>query len=119
MKSKYSRSSTSRKIHESRVYIGQEMFLVSGYWDPRADVNRSFFTLTKTIWRGELSVVCAGQYVPYRKRMRSGHKADLAVKRYVSFTIPLGLTLTTFGRFVQVFKHQKTVKKLVPKTILQ
>lgn len=119
LKNKYTRSSTSRQIHESRVHIGQDMFLVSGYWDPRADVNRSFFTLTKTIWRGELSVVCAGRYIAYRKRMRSVHKADLAVKRSVSFTIPLVLTLTTFGRFVQVFKQQKTIKKLVPRTILQ
>jgi hypothetical protein len=85
MKSKYSRTGTSRNVHESRVYVGQDMFLVSGYWDPKADINRSAFALTKTIWRGELSVVRAGRYIPYHKRMKDGHKADLAVKRYVSF----------------------------------
>ena len=37
MKSSYSRTGTSRRVHESRVYIGQDMFLVSGYWDPKAD----------------------------------------------------------------------------------
>ena len=85
MKSKYSRTSTSRSVHESRVHIGRDMFLVSGYWDPKADVNRSAFALTKSVWRGELSIVRAGRYVPYHKRMKDGYKADLAVKRYVSF----------------------------------
>lgn len=89
MKSKYSRTGTSRSVHESRVHIGQDMFLVSGYWDPKADVNRSVFSVTKTVWRGELSVVCTGRYIPYLKRMKDGHKADLAVKRYAnSFMIP-------------------------------
>ena|ERR1700753_134860 len=119
MESKYTRTSTSRGIHESRVHIGQDMFLVSGYWDPKADVNRSFFALTKIIWKGELSVVCAGRYVPYRKRMNDGHKADIAVKRHVSFTILFISTLKTFSRFAQVFKHRRSIRRLVPRTILQ
>ena len=84
MKSNYSRTSTSRSVHESRVHVGQDMFLVSGYWDPKADVNRSLFSFMKIIWRGELSVVRAGRFVPYCKRMKHGQKADLAVKRYVT-----------------------------------
>lgn len=87
MKSKFSRTGTSLNIHESRVHIGQDMFLVSGYWDPKADVNRSVFAAMKVIWKGELSVVRAGRYIPYHKRMRDGNKAELAVKRFVkSFT---------------------------------
>ena len=81
MKSEYSRTSTSRSVHESRVHIGQDMFLVSGYWDPKADVNRSVYSVMKIVWRGELSVVRAGRYIPYCKRMKAGSKADLAVKR--------------------------------------
>jgi len=119
MKNKYSRTGTSLSVHESRVHIGQDMFLVSGYWDPKADVNRSVFAVMKIIWRGELSVVCAGRYVPYYKRMKYGQKAELAVKRWVeSFTSHPIWTLTMFGRFAHVFKHRKLSRKFVPRTIL-
>jgi len=120
MKSKFSRTGTSLSVHESRVHIGEDMFLVSGYWDPKADVNRSIFAVTKIIWKGEISVIRAGRYIPYSKRMRDGRKADLAVKRYVdSFIIPSIWTLTTFGSFAEVFKHRRTTRRLVPRTILQ
>ena len=119
MKSKYNRTGTSLSIHESRVYVGQDMFLVSGYWDPKADVNRSVFAVMKIIWRGELSVVRAGRYIPYYKRMKDGQKAELAVKRWVEyFPSRSDLDLMTFGRFVQVFKHRKLSRKFVPRTIL-
>jgi hypothetical protein len=88
MKSKFNRTGTSLSVHESRVYIGGDMFLVSGYWDPKADVNRSVFAVTKIVWKGEISVVHAGRYIPYSKRMKDGRKADAAVRRYVnSFVI--------------------------------
>jgi len=95
------------------------MFLVSGYWDPKAIVNRSVYAAMKIVWKGELSVVCAGQYIPYLKRVKDGRKAELAVKRWAtSLTNHFIWTLTTFGRFVQVFKYRKLSKKFVPKTIL-
>lgn len=95
------------------------MFLVSGYWDPGADINRSAFTVMKIVWRGELSVVRAGRYIPYSKYMRDGKKAELAVKRCVeSFLSRSILTLTTIGRFAQVFKHRRLTRGVVPKTIV-
>jgi hypothetical protein len=94
MESEFNRTTTSLKVHESRVYVGQDVFLVSGYWDPKADINRSVFAVTKVIWRGEISVVRAGRYIPYTKRMRDGRKADVAVRRYVStFVISFVLTV--------------------------
>ena len=120
MKSRYSRTATSLSIHESRVHIGRDMFLISGYWDPKADVNWSVLAIMKIIWRGELSVVHAGRYVPYYKRMKDGRKADLAVKRYAhSFAIPSISTLTVSNRFAEVFKHRRAARRFVPKMILQ
>lgn len=119
LKSHYTRTTTSLNIHESRVHIGRDMFLVSGYWDPKADVNRSVLAIAKIIWRGELSIVHAGRYVPYYKRMKDSHKADLAVKRCVnSFTIRVISSLTSPTRFVQIFKYRKALRKFVPKTII-
>ena len=95
------------------------MFLVSGYWDPKADVNRSVFAVTKIIWRGEISVIRAGKFVPYSKRMKDGRKADVAVKRYVSsFVTQTALTLIPPLSFAEVFKHRKILRKFVPRTIV-
>ena len=85
-----------------------------------ADINRSVFAVTKVTWRGELSVVCAGRYVPYHKYMKDGHKASLTVKRYEnSFMIPPILTLMTSNRFAEVFKQCRTVRKFVSRMIFQ
>jgi len=93
------------------------MFLVSGYWDPKADVNQSVWAVAKIIWRGELSVVHVEGYVLYYKCTKDSHKADLTVKRYVNpFTICAISSLTTSTRFVQIFKHCKALKKFFPKT---
>ena len=120
MRGSYSRTWTALSVHESRVHIGRDMFLVSGYWDPKADINRSIFAAMKIIWRGELSVVHAGRYIPYYKRIKDGHKADLAVKRCAnSSLIPSISTLMMSKRFAEVFKHRRTVRRFVPKTILQ
>ena len=119
MKSKYSRTGTSLTVHESRVHIGQDMFLVSGYWDPKAEVNRSVLAVMKIVWRGEISVIRAGRYIPYTKYMKDGQKAELAVKRYVYSMSRSIWTLTTLARFAQVFKHRKLSRKLVPKAIVQ
>ena len=119
MKSEYNRTATSLSIHESRVHIGADMFLVSGYWDPKADINRSLFADLKVIWRGEISVIRAGVFVPYWKRMRDGEKAVLAVKRYAySFMICYVRALMLFGSFAMVFKHRRASRRSVPKTIL-
>ena len=118
MKSKYNRTTTSLSVHESRVYVGTDMFLVSGYWDPKADMNRSVFAVAKIIWRGEISVVRAGKFIPYSKRMKDGRKADVAVKRYVSsFISYITSTLTPSCSFAEVFKHRKSLRKFVPRTI--
>lgn len=120
MKSNFSLTGTSLSVHESRVQIAGDMFLVSGFWDPKAGINRSIFAVTKIIWKGEISVICAGQYIPYRKRMKGGSKADLAVKRCVnSFTIPSICPHMAFGSFAEVFKHRRMSRKFVPRAILQ
>jgi hypothetical protein len=118
MKSKYNRTMSSLSVHESRVYIGADMFLVSGYWDPKADTNRSIFAIARIIWKGEISVVRAGKFIPYSKRMKDGRKADVAVKRYASsFINCAALTLIPSCSFAEVFKHRKTLRKFVPRTI--
>jgi len=119
IKGGFNRTATSLSVHESRVHIGQDLFLVSGYWDPKADVNRSVFAVMKVLWRGEISVIRAGRYVPYSKRMKDGKKADLAVKQCVnSFTTHSIRVLTVSFSFAQIFKHRRAAKRLVPKTIL-
>lgn len=71
----------SVRIHDCRVVIGADMYLVTGYWYRYGGINRSVKTATGLTWRGELVVVKAGRYVPYLKRVSRPHQADLAAAK--------------------------------------
>lgn len=77
---KFTRTRTSLAVHDCRVTIGKDMYLVTGYWDKGAVANRSVFAATGEVWRGEVIVTCAGRYIPFKKRARNGLAAESAVK---------------------------------------
>ena len=68
----------SVKVHDCRVMVDGDMYLVSGFWDRYSDVNRSVKTATGLTWKGELMIVKAGRCVPYLKRVKHPFKADIA-----------------------------------------
>lgn len=73
----------SAKVHDCRVMIGVDMYLVTGYWYRYSAINRSVKTATGLTWRGELIVVKAGRSIPYLKRVGRSHQADVAAMKYV------------------------------------
>lgn len=77
---KFTRTRTSLAVHDCRVTVGKDMYVVTGYWDDRAVANRSVFYTTGQVWRGEIMVICAGRYIPYKKRAKNGPAANTAVK---------------------------------------
>lgn len=76
----------SAKVHDCRVVIGTDMYLVTGYWYRHSSINRSVKTATGLTWRGELVVIKAGRFVPYLKRINRPHQADIAAMKCVSRT---------------------------------
>lgn len=78
----------SAKVHDCRVIIGADMYLVTGYWYRHGDVNRSIKTATGLTWKGELIVVKAGRSIPYLKRVSHSRKADIAASKYVIRRLP-------------------------------
>jgi hypothetical protein len=76
----FRRSRTSLAIHDCRIAIGKDMYLVTAYWDPKSVLNRSVFTGTGEIWKGEIVVTCPGRYIPYNKRVKNGPTATIAAK---------------------------------------
>lgn len=80
---KFTRTHTSLAIHDCRVVFGKDMYLVTAYWDPKAVANRSVFTTTGEVWRGEIVVTCPGRYIPYNKRVKDGPVVVAAVKMRV------------------------------------
>jgi hypothetical protein len=77
---KFTRTRTSLTVHDCRVVSGKDMYLVTTYWDQKAVANRSVFTATGEIWRGEIAVTCFGRYIPYHKRVKNGPAVATAVK---------------------------------------
>ncbi|KAF9781590.1 hypothetical protein BJ322DRAFT_1111515 [Thelephora terrestris] len=80
---KFTRTRTSLAIHDCRVVFGKDMYLVTAYWDQKAVANRSVFTTTGEVWRGEIVVTCPGRYIPYNKRVKNGPAVNTAVKVFV------------------------------------
>jgi hypothetical protein len=74
----------SVKIHDCRVVVGADMYLVTGYWYRYCDINRSVKTSTGLTWRGELTVIKTGRFIPYLKRVSRPYQADIAAAKYVS-----------------------------------
>ena len=78
----------SVKVHDCRVVLGADMYLVTGYWYEYSDVNRSVKTATGLTWRGELVIVRAGRTIPYLRRVSRPYQADIATKKCVHFPPP-------------------------------
>ena len=72
----------SIKVHDCRVMVGDDMYLVTGYWYRYGSVNRSVKTATGLTWRGELVVVKVGRFIPYLKRINRPYQADIAARKY-------------------------------------
>jgi len=77
------------KVHDCRIIVGEDMYLVSGYWYRYGGINRSVKAATGLTWRGELVVVKAGRMIPYLRRVNRPHQAEIAAKKYVSCFLPL------------------------------
>jgi hypothetical protein len=77
---KFTRTHTSLAVHDCRITVGKDIYLVTGYWDDRAVASRSVFAAMGQVWRGEVAVICAGRYIPYKKRVKNGPAAETAAK---------------------------------------
>ncbi|KAF9643349.1 hypothetical protein BDM02DRAFT_3132487 [Thelephora ganbajun] len=73
----------SVKVHDCRVVIGADMYLVTGYWYRYSSINRSVKTATGLTWRGELIIIKAGRFIPYLKRVNRPHQADIAAMKFI------------------------------------
>ncbi|KAF9783284.1 hypothetical protein BJ322DRAFT_1021990 [Thelephora terrestris] len=73
----------SVKIHDCRVVVGADMYLVTGYWYRYCDINRSVKTSTGLTWRGELTVIKTGRFIPYLKRVSRPYQADIAAAKFI------------------------------------
>ncbi|KAA1479932.1 hypothetical protein DENSPDRAFT_887207 [Dentipellis sp. KUC8613] len=73
------------RVHDCYVTVQCERFLVSGWFDPQATVNQGMRRrFPHFIWRGEVSVLCLGTLVHYRKKAYNVRRADRAVLEFVA-----------------------------------
>lgn len=75
-------SRPSIQVHDCRVMVGSDIYLVTAYWDRYGHENHSVKATIGLVWKGEIMVVKAGRYAPYQKKV--GHrprKANLAVEK--------------------------------------
>lgn len=109
----------SVKVHDCRVVVGEDVYLVTGYWYRYADTNRSVKTATGLTWKGELVVVKAGRFIPYLKRVDRPLQADVAATKYASLAnLPRPVLTQIFPRFILKFKSCLDLRRRFPTMIV-
>jgi hypothetical protein len=69
-------------VHDCRVTVGRDIFLIVAYNSPDAIPNLALKTTCGGLeWKGELSVVQMGMHVPYYKRCKTPSAINTAISR--------------------------------------
>jgi hypothetical protein len=109
----------STQVHDCRVMVGSDMYLVTGYWDRYGYENRSIKATIGLVWKGEITVVKAGRYIPYQKKVNHRpREANLAVEKYVLPPLSFMMCrLIASYRFIRKFKLHQRLRKRAPTMI--
>ena len=79
---KFSKKVKSNRIHDCTVVVGNDVFLVSAYWDEAANPNRAVETVCPGLeWRGEIAIVQAGRFVTFYKQVRNTSAVSKVVSK--------------------------------------
>lgn len=69
-------------VHDCRVVVGRDVFLIVAHWSPDAIPNLALKATCRGLeWRGELSIVQMGTHVPFYKRCKSPSAVNAAISR--------------------------------------
>ena len=69
-------------VHDCRVVVGRNVFLIVAYWSPDTTHNLALKTACGGLeWRGELSIVQMGTHVPFYKRCKTPSAVNAAISR--------------------------------------
>jgi len=69
-------------VHDCRVIVGRDVFLIVAHWLPDAIPNLALKAACGGLeWKGELSIVQIGRYVPFYKRFKTPSAVNTAISR--------------------------------------
>ena len=70
------------EVHDCRVVVGCDIFLIVAHWSPNATPNLALKTTCGGLeWKGELSIVQIGKYVPFYRCFKTPSAVNAAVSR--------------------------------------
>ena len=82
MEEVFSIAPSPRDVHDCRVVVGRDVFLIVAHWLPNAIHNLALKTACGGLeWKGELSIVQIGKFVPFYKRFKTPSAVNTAVSR--------------------------------------
>jgi hypothetical protein len=82
MEESFSANPSPGDVHDCRVTVGRDVFLIVAYWSPDALPNLALKTTCGGLeWKGELSIVQMGVHVPYYKRCKTPSAVNAAISR--------------------------------------
>jgi hypothetical protein len=99
---RFSQPIAGKEIHDCKVVVDKNVFLVTAYWKEDSHRNRAVETAGKGLrWRGEIAVVQVGRLTPFYKRPKNPSSVNKAVARSV-FTLWIWVLHLAYFSFFQV-----------------
>ena len=81
---RFSQPTTGNEIHDCKVVVDKDVFLITAYWKEDSHRNRAVEAAGKGLrWRGEIAVVQVGRLTPFYKHPKSPSSVNKAVARFV------------------------------------
>lgn len=82
MEETFSTNPAPGDVHDCRVTVGRDVFLIVANWSPDSIPNLALkATCGGLEWKGELSIVQMGTFVPYYKRFKTPSAVNAAISR--------------------------------------
>jgi hypothetical protein len=82
MEEVFSSAPSPGDVHDCRVVVGRNIFLIAAHWSPNAIPNLALKTTCGGLeWSGELSIVQMGTHVPFYKRCKTPSAVNAAISR--------------------------------------
>lgn len=81
---RFAQPTAGNEIHDCKVVVDKNVFLITAYWKEGDHRNRAVETAGKGLrWRGEIAVVQVGRLTPFYKRPKNPSCVNKAVARFV------------------------------------
>ncbi|KAF9790772.1 hypothetical protein BJ322DRAFT_1104420 [Thelephora terrestris] len=85
IKDEFSQPIAGNEIHDCKVIVDKNVFLITAYWKEDGQRNMAVESVGKGLrWKGEIAVVQVGKFTPFYKHPKNPSSVNKAIARFVT-----------------------------------